>query len=398
MPSETKERRPARRKHHGVLLMALGAALMLLGAALLLTTPGLLQYALCAPADAQAGDLGALAREAQEQMDGLADSLGAYAVAARAQRQAISAGEGRSITATVYAVGEGYFDVVHETLERGRLVSAGDIRRAEHAIVLDSRAALTLLAGEEPVGQKVTLNGVGYEVAGVIRGGRRVGETDEFIAYVPVTAASADALPAQTFLCVAKPLSAVGSAILMEDALGAWKGGGSFYSLGKLKLGSVMPLRWALLFAGTAVLLTLLRRMNAFAWGRVCRMVEALRTRYARDLVLPIAGSAALCLLGYGLLAAAFWALAAFSIQPLLVFTEWIPEVIVELSSLRNRFWALAGAAAPVVRVVTREVCRVELGRGLLRWGLMAALLGAALRGIPWLNRAIELPEIHMER
>ena len=127
-------------------------------------------------------------------------------------------------------------------------------------------------------------------------------------------------------------------------------------------------------------------------------MVEALRTRYARDLVLPIAGSAALCLLGYGLLVVALWALAAFSIQPLLVFTEWIPEVIVELSSLRNRFWALAGAAAPAVRVVTREVCRVELGRGLLRWGLMAALLGAALRGIPWLNRAIEVPEIHMER
>ena len=66
MPSETKERRPARRKHHGVLLMALGAALMLLGAALLLTTPDVLQYALCAPADAQAGALEALAREAQE--------------------------------------------------------------------------------------------------------------------------------------------------------------------------------------------------------------------------------------------------------------------------------------------------------------------------------------------
>ena len=398
MPSETKERRPARRKHHGVLLMTLGTALMLLGAALLLTTPDVLQYALCAPADAQAGALEALAREAQEQMDSLADSLGAYAVAARAQGQALSADGGRSVTATVYAMGEGYFDAVHETLERGRLISAGDIQRAEHAIVLDSRVALTLLSGEEPVGQRVTLNGVRYEVAGVIRGGRRVGETDEYIAYVPVTAASADALPAQSLVCVARPLSAVGSAILMEDTLSAWRGGGSFYSLGKMKLGAVMPLRWALLFAGAAVLLALLRRMNAFAWGRVCRVDEALKTRYARDMLLPIAGSAAMCLLGYGMLAAALWALASFSIQPLLVFTEWIPEVIVELSSLESRFWALAGAGAPAVRIVTREVCRLELGRGLLRWGLMAALLGLALHGIPWLNRAIAMPALRKER
>lgn len=398
MPSETQGKRPAGRRHHGVLLMALGAVLMVLGAAMLLTTPDVLQYAMSVPTDAQAGALEALAREAQEQMDSLADSLGAYAVAARAQGQALSADGGRSVTATVYAVGEGYFDAVHETLERGRLISAGDIERAEHAVVLDSRAALTLLSGEEPVGQKVTLNGIRYEVAGVIRGGRRVGETDEFIAYVPVTAASADALPAQSLVCVARPLSAVGSAILMEDTLSAWRVGGSFYSLGKLKLGAVMPLRWALLFAGAAVLLALLRRMNAFAWSHVCRVDEALKTRYARDMLLPIAGSAAMCLLGYGMLAAALWALASFSIQPLLVFTEWIPEVIVELSSLESRFWALAGAGAPAVRIVTREVCRLELGRGLLRWGLMAALLGLALHGIPWLNRAIAMPALRKER
>ncbi len=398
MPSETQGKRPAGRRHHGVLLMALGAVLMVLGAAMLLTTPDVLQYAMSVPTGAQADALEALAREAQEQMDSLADSLGAYAVAARAQGQALSADGGRSVTATVYAVGEGYFDAVHETLERGRLISAGDIQRAEHAVVLDSRAALTLLSGEEPVGQKVTLNGIRYEVAGVIRGGRRVGETDEFIAYVPVTAASADALPAQSLVCVARPLSAVGSAILMEDTLSAWRGGGSFYSLGKMKLGAVMPLRWALLFAGAAVLLALLRRMNAFAWGRVCRVDEALKTRYARDMLLPIAGSAAMCLLGYGMLAAALWALASFSIQPLLMFTEWIPEVIVELSSLESRFWALAGAGAPAVRIVTREVCRLELGRGLLRWGLMAALLGLALHGIPWLNRAIAMPALRKER
>ena len=46
-------------------------------------------------------------------------------------------------------------------------------------------------------------------------------------------------------------------------------------------------------------------------------------------------------LMGYAAWGAAIWRLADFSIQPLYVFTEWVPEVVVELSSLTERFWAL---------------------------------------------------------
>ena len=87
-----------------------------------------------------------------------------------------------------------------------------------------------------------------------------------------------------------------------------------------------------------------------------------------------------------------------FSVEPLYVFTEWIPEVMVELSSLQSRFWALSDANAAALRCMTREVCVMELGEGLMQWGFMALLLGLALRGSEWLGRRVPLPEIRRER
>ena len=56
-----------------------------------------------------------------------------------------------------------------------------------------------------------------------------------------------------------------------------------------------MPIRWLVLFAGVALLLSLVSRLNAAAWGRVCYYADQLKTRYARDM---IGGMTASVLLG----------------------------------------------------------------------------------------------------
>ena len=386
------------KRRGGAICLLLGLVLMLCGAAVLLHVEDSLIYILPAPADTEDGELAVLYEKGTEQLSGMSDALTAYAIGARLQEAGITSGAGKSITATLYAVGAGYFDTVHERLLQGRFVSETDVRHAEHVIVLTDTAALTLFPGGEPVGQYVTLGGSQYEVAGIIRGGRRVGEVDEHVAYIPITAASAGQLAMQTIELRAKARDAVGSAILMQDSLRAWKPGGSFYSTGKLKLGAAMPLRWLLLIVGGKLLLALLRRLNALTWGRVCHFAEELRLRYALHLLPAMAANALVCLLCYAALAGATFLLARFSIAPLLVFTEWVPEVIVELSSLARRFWALNAANAAAARYVCYEVCAVELGQGLLHWGLMAALLGEALRGLPWLNRVVELPRMKKDR
>lgn len=222
--------------------LLLGLALTVCGGALLTRSGGRLEYILPAPAATQeGGELNALYEEAQKQLASIADSVTASAVGARAQGLTLST-ETQSAQTTVYAVGSGYFDVVHETLLDGRLISEADVKRAEDAIVIDESTALTFFAGDEPVGKTVTLNGLNYEVAGVIRTSRRLGETDEHVAYIPITAASANALAMQTVELTAQTADkTTGSAILMENTLRTWQSGGSFYNYDKLALGAAMP-------------------------------------------------------------------------------------------------------------------------------------------------------------
>ena len=187
-----------KKKRRGMLAVLLGLVLTVCGGAMTLTVGGRLEYILPAPAATQeGGELNARYEEAQKQMASIADSITAGAVGARAQGVNLSA-EAQSAEATVYAVGSGYFDVTHETLLDGRLISEADVKRAENVVVIDERMALSFFAGNEPVGQTVTLSGLDYEVAGVIKAERRLGETNEHIAYIPITSASANALAMQT--------------------------------------------------------------------------------------------------------------------------------------------------------------------------------------------------------
>ena len=373
---------------------------MLCGALVLLFVPDGFQYILPAPARTQEGGaLAALYERGMEELHEMADTLTHPAIAARWQGAGIASEDGnKNVTATVYAVGAGYFDAAYERLMQGRYVSETDVRQAERVIVLDSGSALTLFPGADPVGQKVLLGGVLCEVAGVIRGGQRIGEADAHIAYIPITMADAQSLPVQTVAFLARGKSEIGSAILMRDTLSAREAGGSFYSLSKLKLGAVMPLRWLALIAGILLLLALLRRLNARAWSCVCRFAQELRLRYAYSLLPAMIAHALVYLLAYAALLGAAFLLMRFSIAPLLVFTEWVPEVVVELSSLTSRFWSLNAQNAVAARYVSREVCAIELGQGLLRWGLMAALLGLAVRGVPWLSRRVPLERMKKER
>lgn len=388
--------RSSAKRRGGVPLIALGLALMLAGGAALISVPDLLEYAL--PAPQGEGALESVYNEGMEQLAGMSDTLDAYALCARLQGAGISANGRSGESTTLYAVGAGYFDVRHERLIEGRFISETDVARADSVMVISDEAAITLFPGVDPLGQKALLSGREYEVVGVFRGGRRIGEADAQLAYIPITTAGKSDLAPQTLELVARGAPGVGTAILMDNTLGAWKSGGSFYSLAKLKLGAVMPLRWLVLIVGALLLLALLRRLNALVWARVCHFAQALRLEYAVRLFPSMLANGLLALSGYAALAAATFLLARFSIEPLLVFTEWVPEVIVELSSLASRFWSLGAQNAACVRCVTREVCQAELGQGLVRWGLTAALLGEALRGLPWLSDRPRLARLNRDR
>ena len=70
----------------------------------------------------------------------------------------------------------------------------------------------------------------------------------------------------------------------------------------------------------------------------------------------------------------------SLTIEPMYVFTEWIPENFVSWESLTGRFNDLRLENARIVRYQTREYASIRFYGALVRWGVVSVLAGTALR------------------
>lgn len=357
-------------------LFVAGALLALIALLQLVTTQPLLQFAVVPTGDPEEAVSRALEVK-RETADQLADCTSAVAVGAVTEKSSVSA-SGGSQTAVVYAVGEGWFEVDPVFLTEGRRITETELRLGEKVCMLDEELAFQLFGSEIPENAKAQIGGIEYQVAGVYRHRRSVGEIAQYSAVIPLL--SANEVERDVLMIAAKPIPNSGARTMFESVMRTgWDDNGSFYCMEKESLRQMMLVRMLLLVFGMSFILRLFRWMNGVAGYWWARFQQKLRWSYFRSAWPTLAACILIALLGYGALLAILYGLAAFSIQPLYTFTEWVPENVVEWSSLRDVFWNLANTSAKLVKVGTRELRIVEFWGRLLRWGTLSALFGALL-------------------
>lgn len=357
-------------------LLAIGAVMMLISLGNLLAARELLQYAVVPRGEMDAA-VSQLLTVKREVADTLADCTSALAVGGVTEKASVSAGSVNQ-TCAVYAVGEGWFEADPVFLTAGRRLTETELKLGDKVAMVDEQLAFQLFGSELPEDAKATIDGVEYAVVGAYRHRRSVGEAAQYSAYVPLLSANQNARDELLFIAV--PVANTGARTMFESTMRAnWEQDGSFISIGKEALRQRMIVRMLLLVFGLSVIFRLMRRMNGAAARSWTRFQERLRWNYFRTAAPSLMAFLGICLIGYGALLALLYALAAFSIQPLYTFTEWVPENVVEWSSLKAVFWSLAGDSAKLVRVGTRELRIVEFWGRILRWGTLGALYGALL-------------------
>ena len=357
-------------------LLVVGAVMMLISLGNLLAARALLQYAVVPRGEMDAA-VSQLLTVKREVADTLADCTSALAVGGVTEKASVSAGSVNQ-TCAVYAVGEGWFEADPVFLTAGRRLTETELKLGDKVAMVDEQLAFQLFGSELPEDAKATIDGVEYAVVGAYRHRRSVGEAAQYSAYVPLLSANQNARDELLFIAV--PVANTGARTMFESTMRAnWEQDGSFISIGKEALRQRMIVRMLLLVFGLSVIFRLMRRMNGAAARSWTRFQERLRWNYFRTAAPSLMAFLGICLIGYGALLALLYALAAFSIQPLYTFTEWVPENVVEWSSLKAVFWSLAGDSAKLVRVGTRELRIVEFWGRILRWGTLGALYGALL-------------------
>lgn len=377
-----------KRRRLPLVLMALGALMALVALGMLSRTPNALQYCAVAP---QAGEKGEnyarLAADAVKLGEGMKDTLAWTAAGGTSASVDVNAGD-RSAQAALFAIGEGWLEVYPRFIEQGRRPGESELASGAKVAMLDANLAFQMFGEDLPEDAAVQINGVKFSVVGTVRhagslfGGRGVGDGQLYDVYVPLLATGTAELPLETFTLSALPVGSGGGASqLFEEAAREWLSGGTLIDLQKEAMRRTILLRVLGLIVGLYAMVGLFKRMTALAAGWIQGFRAALKQSYIKALIPRLLGLIGLILLGYGALIALTWGLMVFSAQPLYVFTEWVPENIVDWSSISKVFWSLTGAASALVRVGTRELRVVEFWGGLARWGIVLFLLGAALRG-----------------
>lgn len=359
-------------------LLALGIALSVAALIPLATARDVLQYAVVAPSGENAADQIRQLMDARKAIgEALIDCTSVSTMGGMTAKASVSGG-GKNGTATVYAVSEGWFEVYPVALAGGRLLTETELRRGDKVALLDSELAFSLFGSELPEDAEATIGGETYRVVGTVRHRRGVGEVTEHCAYLPLEADAAQAMDAIVYSAVPIPNS--GARTMFEKTLrGAWGENGSFYSLEKEAMRRTMVLRLPLLVFGMSAILALFRRMSALMSRKIAAFREGMRWNYIKSMVPKLLAIIVLALLGYGVLLALLYALMTYSIRPLYVFTEWVPENIVEWSSISAVFWNLVSAAAQPVKIGTREMRTLEFWGAILRWGAFCILWAGLL-------------------
>lgn len=353
------------------LLLAAGLIGSVLALGMLLRMPDSLQYVVAVAGEADIEEA-LLAKEATAEQ--LSDCTSAIAVAAVTETASVSTGE-NSGSATIYAVGEGWFEVYPVFMADGRRLTETELRQGERVALLDSALAFSLFGEELPPDAQARIGDVDYHVVGTIRHSRSVGEVQASCAYVPLQ--SAPQARRDTAMIAASPIEDTGARTMFESVMRtAWRSDGCFYSIQKEAMRQMMLPRMLLLIFGMSGILALLRRMNGLCGRRISDYRERLRWSYLPATLPALVRLVLLCQLGYAAIFGLIYALLAFSVQPLRVFTEWVPENIVALSSLKKVFWSLTGSVAKLVKLGTSQLRRIEFYGAMLRWSMIGMLAG----------------------
>lgn len=265
-------------------------------------------------------------------------------------------------------------------LLHGRLFTAEELVGGAPVALLDEQLAFALFRDVNAVDRMFSLGGRSFRVIGVVQHSRRVGDSADCGAYIPLLCG----LQPETLLVEADPLPGAGASASFASVCGLWRSGGTFIDLHKEAVRATMWVRVLGFALGCIVLMKLIRWLNARASDSFAHFRRALQQRYAVQLLPQMSVVTLALILGY---AAAVWVsgcLLDIILQPVYVFPEYVPAVLVEWEEIRSTFWRVQQSAAALRELRTPELLRLRYFAGLIRicCAVLTALLPRLWQGI----------------
>lgn len=272
---------------------------------------------------------------------------------------------------TLYQVDGDWHSVYPQEFTAGRPLSRGDHGQA--VIVLDSETAFQLFGDEDPIGQQVKIGEKVFEIVGVAKHARRIGETDPRAAWIPLDVAGAPANEIMTLSAGGKSGAALRT--VFESTARNAIGDGQAFHLGKERTRGTILLRAVALIYGIRLLAVWIRWGGKKSGKWIAEISAKSKVSYVRQMIGYFLIRAAGIALVYAVAIGIGAALAGMVVQPMTIFPEWVPEILVDPESIAKRFWDLTTAAAQPRQWRTPEIAEIRYWSGVVRWGTVILLM-----------------------
>lgn len=310
-----------------------------------------------------------------EELEGVCEPFTLFAIAASA---AVTVPDGESAVARLEALEQDAYALKPLELYVGRLIYPEEFERGERVAMMDEQLAVALFKYAEPLEREIEMEGQRFRIVGIVRDHKQVGDEQEYSLYVPYRAMEKSSL-SFTALCVqASP--AVGGWAAFSSAIKAL-GTGTTLNLSKEKVSAFLPVRLPTVVFGMTLLLAFLRFWNI----RFRKVIGAYRMRlkdtYALRLLPWLMRNGMFLLLGYAAVIFVFAQLFVLLINPVYIFPEWIPAVLVEPSDIIAAFWNVWQGMAKLIELRSPELLRIQFFARILAWAAGAAAIAG---GILW--------------
>src|SRR5512143_2211288 len=142
------------------------------------------------PSGAGGGSTAPLTYEEAQQLKGL---TGVAAVSPQVQSRQTVKYQTKQTTVQVVGVEAAYTIAHPNQLDHGRFISTGDVNSKSRVAVVGSQVVTDLFGGLDPVGKSIKINGILFQVVGVMKsqGSGGFGFSRDSTTYVPITTAMA---------------------------------------------------------------------------------------------------------------------------------------------------------------------------------------------------------------
>ena len=308
------------------------------------------------------------------QMEELADSIDAWTLFGEIQRKTLSANDS-SAESRIVLCNERCFELKPQYVLTGRLFYPEEMKRGDKLILLDEQLALELFRISDPVDQTVKLGSVKYRVVGILRHTRQVGDRGRWSAYIPMNSLIPEEIQVDALIVEAKPVQASGAAASFSRVMEKWMPDGTSLDLGKESMGAWLWLRLLLFAAGLGLVIKAINLLCGWTVRRYRVFRFRLRRDYAARLLPWTIGNSVMIAAGFLLCIAALAVLMRFILEPVYIFPEWVPAVIVEWKEIQKTFWNVWQSGATLLEWRTQELLRI-------RWLTLLIDAASAVTGV----------------